>query len=138
MKSEYVEMAAYRLEKARATLSDARRFLENATTSSVVNRLYYALFYAVNALLITDGRSSAKHSGVRSLFNREYVKTGIVRKEYGRLYSVLYDARQEGDYADFIEFDRKEVQAWLEMAVMFIDPVGNLVESRIAGNRKEE
>ncbi len=138
MKPEYADLAAYRLGKARATFSDARRFFENATTSSVVNRLYYALFYAVNALLITDGRSSAKHSGVRSLFNREYVKTGIARKEHGKLYSVLYDARQEGDYGDFIEFDRKEVQAWLEMAELFIDSIGELVEDRVAENKRAE
>jgi len=41
-----------------------------------VNRLYYACFYAVSALLIQQGLSSSKHTGVRSLFNRHYVKTG--------------------------------------------------------------
>jgi hypothetical protein len=40
----------------------------------------YACFYAISALLVRDGLSSSKHAGVRSLFNRQYVKTGKIPK----------------------------------------------------------
>ena len=51
MKQESIELARYRLEKARNTLLDAKQYLQGATLESTVNRIYYALFYAVNALL---------------------------------------------------------------------------------------
>lgn len=77
MKKEFIELAKYRLGKSRKTLEDAKLYFESATLESTVNRIYYAVFYSVNALLVTKGLSSAKHSGVRSLFNREFVKKGI-------------------------------------------------------------
>lgn len=60
MKQEFIDLARYHLEKAWNTLSDAKQYLQGATLESTVNRIYYALFYAVNALLITEGLSSSK------------------------------------------------------------------------------
>ena len=62
MKQEFIDLAKYRLERARNTLSDAKKYINNATLESTVNRIYYAMFYAVNALLITRRLSSSKHS----------------------------------------------------------------------------
>lgn len=45
-----------------------------------------------------DGLASSKHSGVRSLFNREYVKSGYIPEELARTYNDLFERRQEGDY----------------------------------------
>ena len=36
----------------------------------------------------------------------EFVKTGIFDKDYGKLFSDLFDWRQEGDYSDFVSFDK--------------------------------
>lgn len=83
MKLEFIELANYRIDKARNTLADAKTYFKEATPGSIVNRIYYAMFYAVNALLITDGKFSAKHSGVRSIFNKEFVKPGLVDMETG-------------------------------------------------------
>ncbi|WP_422880267.1 HEPN domain-containing protein [Moorella sulfitireducens] len=60
-----------------------------------VNRLYYACFYAVFAILLAKGYSSAKHSGIRSLFHQKIVKTGLVNPSTGTLYNRLFDARQK-------------------------------------------
>ena len=57
MKKEYEDLAKYRLEKAKNTLHDAQKYFTEATSVSTVNRIYYAMFYAVNALLITKGLS---------------------------------------------------------------------------------
>jgi uncharacterized protein (UPF0332 family) len=62
-----------------------------------VNRLYYACFYAVSALLLRHGFSSSKHTGVRSLFNRHFVKTGKISKALAQIYNDLFARRQESD-----------------------------------------
>jgi uncharacterized protein (UPF0332 family) len=82
MRRESVDLAKYRLEKAKNTLKDAKRFFGDATNESIVNRIYYAMFYAVNALLIIKGLSSSKHSGVRALFNREIINKSLIEKEF--------------------------------------------------------
>jgi uncharacterized protein (UPF0332 family) len=70
MKSEEIDLVRHRVTRAEETLEDARLVLEQGHLHSAVNRLYYACFYIVSALLFTEGLSSSKHSGVRSLFDR--------------------------------------------------------------------
>ena len=110
----------YRLERAQESLADARLLADAERWNTCVNRLYYSCFYAVSALLARDGRSSPRHTGVRSLFNRHYVRTGIVPRELARLYNDLFERRQEGDYADFVRFQADQVRPWIPQTEVFI------------------
>jgi uncharacterized protein (UPF0332 family) len=127
MRQDLAELVTYRIEKSVDTLKDAKLYFNSATLSSTVNRIYYAVFYAVNALVLSRGLASAKHSGVRALFNREFVKEGLFDKDLGRFFSDMYDNRQEGDYKDFVEFDRNEVSTWLGKAEIFIARIQELI-----------
>ncbi|MBM4080434.1 MAG: HEPN domain-containing protein [Planctomycetes bacterium] len=71
----------YQLDEALETLEEAKVMLETGHLRGAVNRLYYACFYCVSALLLCDGLSSSKHSGIRSLFFRHWVKSARVSKE---------------------------------------------------------
>ncbi len=51
MKEEKQEYVQYRLETARKTFEAARVLAEHGFWNSADNRLYYALFYSINALL---------------------------------------------------------------------------------------
>ena len=64
------DLVLYRMTRADETLEDARILAKAGRWNACVNRLYYACFYAVSALLVRDGLSSSKHAGVRSLFNQ--------------------------------------------------------------------
>ena len=134
MRKESIDLAKYRLEKAKNTLSDAKKYISDATSESTVNRIYYAMFYAVNALLITKGLSSSKHSGVRAFFNKEIVNKGLVEKRWGEFYSDMSKRRQKGDYQDFVEFDKQEVEEWLKKAEEFV----RTIEEATLKIKKEE
>lgn len=126
MKQEFTDLAKYRLEKAKNTLSYAKRYIDDATLDSTVNRIYYAVFYAVNALLITKGLYSSKHSGVRAIFNREIISKGLIEKQWGEFYSDMFDRRQKGDYKDFVKFEKQDVEEWLKKAEEFINKIDKL------------
>lgn len=126
MRREFIDLAKYRLERAKNTLSDAKKFMGEATLESTVNRIYYAMFYAVNALLITKGLSSSKHSGVRALFNKEIVKKGLIERQWGEFYSDMFDKRQKGDYKDFVKFEKVDVEKWLKKSEEFINTIEEL------------
>ena len=81
--------------------------------------------------MITEENISSKHSGVRSIFNKEFVKTGLVDFESGKFYSEMFDARQEGDYKDFIEFNKEDVEIWLDKAEGFLSMIEKIVRSRL-------
>jgi len=122
------ELVSYRLQKARETLEDARILADAGRWNPCVNRLYYACFYAVSALLIQEGLSSTKHTGLRSLFNRHFVKTNKVPKDRARFFNDLFERRQEGDYADFVSFEESQVLSWLPEAEAFVQNLAILIE----------
>ncbi|MFB0524991.1 MAG: HEPN domain-containing protein [Phycisphaerae bacterium] len=122
------ELALYRLQKARETIEDARILAQAQRWNPCVNRLYYACFYAISALLIQEGLSSSKHSGVRSLFNQHFVKTNKVSKETAHIFNDLFERRQEGDYMDFVSFKESQVRPWISEAEAFVENIAVLIE----------
>jgi hypothetical protein len=125
------ELIAYRRAKAKETLQDGSILFNARRLSSAVNRIYYALFYEVSALLLTKGLSSAKHDGVRALFNEHFIKQGKIPVESGRFYSRMFEFRQKGDYSDFVTFEEDKVQEWIDKAERFIEALEGVIEQEM-------
>ena len=137
LKPEFVTLAQYRLEKSGKHWRILSLFSGGATSGTILKQDLLRPFYAVTALLITDEKYSAKHSGVRSLFNRDFVKTGIIPVADGKFFSEMYDSRQDGDYGDYKEFTSEEITSWLDNARSFIDRVGAIVVERCGGKAEK-
>ncbi len=105
-RNEYVKN---RIETAYKTFEAAKVLSENGFWNSAVNRLYYSVFYAVNAILVKHEIITQSHSGVKSQFSLHFIKTGRFEKKYGKLLAELYDWRQKGDYENLYEFDSESV-----------------------------
>lgn len=111
---------------AQESLESAHRELAADALPFAVNRLYYAAFYAVSALLLERGSSFRKHSGVRTSFHRTLVKTGEIDVRWGRLYDRLFENRQEADYLALVSFDRDYVEGLLEECRQFLEKLREL------------
>jgi uncharacterized protein len=85
------------MARARATLGDADVLIEASRWNSALNRLYYAAFYAARALLATQNLDSSRHSGVISLFQEHFVRTGVVLQDTARALPRLFEKRQTTD-----------------------------------------
>lgn len=89
----------YRLKQAQTALDDARYLLEgNRSPQSIVNRAFYAMFYAAIALLQKIGKIPSKHSGIISLFDTEFVLKGIFPKKLSKDFHKAFELRQLSDY----------------------------------------
>ena len=85
MKPEQLEdLLFYRIEQARETLREAEILLNESALRGAINRAYYAMFYALLALLATKQLGTSKHSGALALFDREFVKAGVFPRELSR------------------------------------------------------
>ena len=109
----------YWLQKSRESLESAQDEFKAGRLSFAVNRIYYACFYAVSALLMKKGLRFKKHSGVRAAFHQNFVKSGEINREQGRFYDEIFEARQRGDYIELIDFKTRTVKDWLHKAENF-------------------
>lgn len=114
-------MVTLELEKSTKTLAQMELQLENEVWELVANRLYYALFHAVSALLINDRHEVGTHRGAAGAFSLYYVKTGIFTPAEGRMYSQLQHLREDGEYNCAIDVVKEDVER-------FIEPTRQLIE----------
>jgi hypothetical protein len=128
-KEKNSEVVGYWWAKAWDSLASARREFDAGAYSFAMNRLYYAAFYGVCAALIERHQSFKKHSGVRAGFHRQFIKTGLLDRKWGRLYDQLFEDRQEGDYVVFISFEREYVEYQLKQCAQFLAELSSLITS---------
>jgi uncharacterized protein (UPF0332 family) len=117
------------LEKAIESLVSAELELNQGHLTFAVNRLYYACFYAVTAVLLQDGKQFSKHSAVKAEFARAYIKTGKIDANWHKFYQKLFDDRQEGDYLPTVSFEKTDVSNRLEQAREFVRLIRSLLSS---------
>jgi uncharacterized protein (UPF0332 family) len=107
---ERTAVVTYRLEKAERALMQAKVNLPLQTWEVIANRIYYAAYYAVSALLIANGHPAVKgHDTIVRMFGLYFVKTGKFSPEQGKLYNKLYTLRLTGDYNDHYNLDEEDV-----------------------------
>ena len=92
---------------------------EKGFYEDAVSRGYYAMFYAVSALLWTKGLGSSKHSGVIAMFHQYFVKEGLIGKEYGKMLSKGYKLREMADYKIF-KITKEDAEEGLKRAEDFL------------------
>ncbi len=122
-------LSDYRMEKARESIKAARIMLNEKMLTFAMNRIYYAMFYAVQAALSKKGVSFSKHSQVKGYFNREFIKSGALPMDMGRLYNKAFEYLQKFDYVDFAVADKDMVIEYVENAEQFVNDIDAYLKS---------
>ena len=104
----------FRIEKSTRAYEQAKGVIGLKYWETIANRLYYAAYNAVSALLIANGDTAQTHSGVIHLFGLHFIKTGLLPAEMGRLYHKLFTMRQTGDYDDTYGLVEEDVLPYVE------------------------
>lgn len=123
-KDDYIK---YRFHRAKESFEEALILAENDKWNSVINRLYYSCFYSVIALLLKHDIETQSHDGARTQFGLRFIKTGIIDKEKGKLFSKLFDYRQKGDYGDLYDYDEGIARPLIKEVQGFIDEIDKFI-----------
>ena len=110
----------YRIDHAKATLSEIQTHIENRFWNTAINRMYYACFYAVSALLASEKIEVSSHSGIRQKFGEHFVKTGRFERELAKHFTELAEKRNKGDYNDFYDYDEETVMRLFPVSKRFV------------------
>ena len=101
------------LEKADHVLEVAESLYERGFAQDAASKLYYAMFYATQALLKSEGIEVIKHSAVESALGYHFAKTGRIDPKYHRM---LINARKIREIVDYdIQEETVEPTAMLKL-----------------------
>lgn len=105
--SSLEEFVYYRIKRAEETLSEADLLANNGFYSGAINRLYYACYYSVTALLIANDMNASTHNGVRAMFVLKYIKSGKMDMSHGKFFNEIFEKRHSNNYDDFAFCDKE-------------------------------
>lgn len=111
------------IEKSKRTFEDVLFCAQEGKWEAAANRLYYALFHAMAALLVSDGHQVKSHRGILAMFGEHYVRTEIFSKQDGALLSELVIMRDNADYNCFFEADEEKLAPYIEPTRKLIEKI---------------
>ncbi len=121
------ELSKYRFERAKEELEIAEMLFKAKKFLKALNSSYYSIFHATRALLALDRFDSKKHSGIISFFIRNYVKTGKLPEEFGKIIVKAEQIRNDSDYKDFFIVPIELAEQQLEDARKFLAAIERLI-----------
>ena len=130
MDSRIVDLSKYRFENGLDDLDTARKNVESGKYRQAVNRSYYAVFHIMRAVTALDGFDSSKHSGIKSYFNRQYVKEGVFDREISKKIESLYTMRENADYQDFYVVSKETAEEQIKIAEEIVNLIKPYLENR--------
>lgn len=117
------DLIKYRLEQARDTIDVVDLLIKNDKLSSAINRIYYGMFYSLLALALQFNFETSKHQQLIGWFNKEFIRTGLIEKEFGRILRDAFENRTSGDYDSFVIFEQTEVLLLFSDMKSFIEQI---------------
>lgn len=122
------QLVKLRIENAHQTMREAKLMMDNEFWNAAINRMYYACYYAVTALLLKHGIEAHTHSGVRQMLGLHFVKTGKLPVALSNHYSNLFSKRHSGDYDIFMFYDKDAVETIYPQSEEFIAAIEDLTK----------
>ncbi len=121
------ELVDSRIKQAYETIPEVEFQIKNNFLNIAVNRIYYGMFYILLALALRHNYKTSKHQQLIGWFNKEFVKTGKVDVNAGRIIHKAFEDRIDSDYGIFVEFEKTEVLQKLEDMKEFINVIRKLI-----------
>lgn len=102
------------LNRGDESLRSAIVLMRESLCLDAMSRCYYAVLHYTRAMLLLQNISPKSHHGAFLLFSQQFVKTGDVSQEYGKILARQQKLREEADYSTDASFSVEDVTAALE------------------------
>jgi uncharacterized protein (UPF0332 family) len=122
------ELAAYRIERSKESLEEAKILASTDHWNTVANRLYYSCFYIASAYLVANNFEASTHNGIKTGFNKALISSGKLEKAYGQLYNSLFNIRQDADYRDFKDIKEEKIQPMISQVEVMVKTIESLIQ----------
>ena len=123
----YIDIAYYRLKTAEEDLDAAKKLFQDNSIRIANNRAYYAIYHAVSAVHALDKKAYKRHKDAISNFDKDYIRTEIFPKEFGRRIVRAEEIRHNSDYSDFYIAKREDAEGLIGTAEELISLIKRYV-----------
>lgn len=111
------------ISRSERYMKSAGLLIKDGDYESAVSRVYYAMFYCIEAVLLTKELSFSSHKAVISAFGEHFVKTGIFPKNMSKAITLAFEKRQFGDYEFTFVITKEEAEEILRQGQNFITAI---------------
>jgi uncharacterized protein (UPF0332 family) len=118
-----IQLIEYRIEQAKSTAREAEFLLNNDMFRGAMNRIYYSMFYMLQALSLKFQFESSKHSQLLGWFNKTFIHPGQLDIRFSKILTKGYNLRTKGDYATVYELDKQELQEMYSEMMEFVEEI---------------
>lgn len=123
------DLIRYRIDQAFKTIAEVDKLIESDLLTIAVNRIYYGIFYCLNALALKYKFKSSKHLQLIGWFNQNFIKTGLIDLKYGRTLRDAFKNRSDGDYVPYISFTEIDVVKMRNEMEDFIRTISSFMQN---------
>lgn len=120
---------AFLIQRGNDSLKSAEALVELNLILDGLSRAYYAALHHARALLLSIDIIPKSHKGALTLFSLHFIKTGIVPKEIGVIFSILQKIREDSDYEIGTFYERVEAERLLEDTRLFCRTVKDVLKA---------
>lgn len=119
------------LARAEESLTSAEVLFKHGQLADAVSRLYYYVYHAVRALLLSKGLEPKSHEGMERLLGMHFIKPGVFPTGATHTFARLMKYREQADYNpsyvftkdDYVQF-KKDAEALHKSIVRFLKKEG--------------
>lgn len=123
-----INLISYRIEQALITSQEAKILIENNLLRGALNRMYYSMFYMLQALSLKHQYESSKHVQLIGWFNKNFIHTGLIEIKFSKIISKPYNLRTKGDYATVFVPEMDEILMMYKEMEEFIQRIRTHLE----------
>lgn len=123
------QLISYREEQAKSTALEAEFLLNNDMLRGSMNRIYYSMFYMLQALSLKYQFESSKHSQLLGWFNKTFIHTGKIEVKFSKIITKGYNLRTKGDYASIYDLDKQELLQMFGEMTEFIQEIERFLKT---------
>jgi len=125
------ELINYKINRAKEAIEEVDILITSKKYNAAVTRIYYGVFYIINALILIDNFSTSKHSQLIGYFNKEYVKEELIDPKIGKFLNRAYELRTKSDYGEFTNYSDTEVKSYFKEMKDFIHAIEKIINKKI-------
>jgi uncharacterized protein (UPF0332 family) len=120
---------AFLVQRGNDSLKSAEALVRLDLILDGLSRAYYAALHHARALLLSIDAIPKSHKGTLTLFSLHFIKTGIITREIGVIFSILQKIREDSDYEIGTFYEREEAERLLEDTRLFCRTVVDVLKA---------